>query len=95
MLRMGFNQKETGDFIDYWIDNLPPSPCYHIYPQNTERANDRIAVDIEPEPDTLERMWFFIETVDRCEALLEPAEIVPFEREGFTVVEYGVFMPFE
>ena len=95
MLEMGFNQNETDDFIEYWTDNLPLSPCYHIYPQDTEQANARIAVDIEPEPDTLKRMWFYIEKTDHCEALLEPEEIVPFERNGFTVVEWGVYMPLE
>ena len=95
LLQMGFNQNETDDFIGYWVDNLPPSPCYHIYPQDTELVNAHVAIDIEPVPDTLERMWFYIDTVDHCEALLEPEEIVPFEREGFTVVEWGVFMPFE
>ena len=95
LLQMGFNRKETDDFLEYWTANLPPSPCYHIYPQNTDLINAHVAIDIEPEPDTLERMWFYIDEVDYCEALLEPAEIVPFARQGFTVVEWGVFLPFE
>jgi hypothetical protein len=95
MLEMGFNQNETDDFIEYWVEHLPPSPCYHIYPQDTDLVGAHVAIDIEPVPDTLERMWFYIDKTDHCEALLEPEGVVPFEREGFTVIEWGVFMPFE
>jgi hypothetical protein len=95
MSQMGFNQNEIADFIDYWIDHLPASPCYHIYPQDTGLVDAHVAIHIEPVPDTLERMWFYIEKADHCEALLGPEEVVPFEREGFTVVEWGVFMPAE
>jgi hypothetical protein len=44
MLQMGFNQNETDDFIEYWV---------------------------------------------------EPEDIVPFDREGFTVVEWGVYFDYE
>lgn len=95
MLAMGFNQKETGDFIDYWTGHLPASPCYHIYPQSTKLVNEHVAINIDPLPDTLVRIWFYIERVENCEALLAPQAANPFERDGFVVVEWGVFMPFE
>lgn len=95
MLQIGFNQNEIDDFIEYWLEHLPPSPCYHIYPQDTEIVDARVAIDIIPEPDTLERLWFFIDTVDFCEAILEPEERSPFFRNGFTVVEWGVFFDFK
>jgi hypothetical protein len=87
--RLGLSQSETEDFIDYWSVHLPSAPCYLIYPQGNDLVGRQIDIAVDPEPDRILRLWLVIEPVEECESLIPP-ELTPFERYGFTVVEWGV-----
>jgi hypothetical protein len=89
--QLGLNSDETRDFVDYWSVHLPYSPCYRVFPQGTEMVDRQIAMTVTPEPDSVLRLWLAIERLVQCEPLPEP-ELTPFDRNGFTVVEWGVVM---
>jgi hypothetical protein len=86
---LGLNAEETQDFLDYWTVNLPEAPCYLIYPQPVERVDLTMGLTIEPAPDSLLRLWLVVRGADDCVAPA-PWEAAPFERAGFTAVEWGV-----
>jgi hypothetical protein len=86
---MGLNDAEVADFLEYWQVHLPDAPCYHVYPQPDDVIDACAALDIDPAPDSIKRIWLLIEGAAGCGELVEP-EIQPFERSGFTVVEWGM-----
>ncbi len=88
---LGLSQRETDDFLEYWTTHLPYSPCYLIYPQYNETVDQQVEIVIDPEPDSILRLWLAIDRVDSCTTITEPEPVV-FKRTGFTVIEWGVVM---
>lgn len=85
----GFNERETGDFVEYWTQHLPISEFYIFYPQETEKVEQVVSLFITPQPDRFLRIWFLIEPINEPKLVQEP--VIPFfERIGFTVTEWGV-----
>jgi len=92
--KLGLSQTETADFIDYWSEHLPYSPWYLVYPQYNDLVAGQMDIAIDPEPDSMLRLWLVIDKVEQPEPLTAP-EFRPFERSGFTVVEWGVVFRIE
>jgi hypothetical protein len=88
---MGLNSSETADFLKYWSVHLPYAPCYLIYPQFDESVDRQVALLIDPEPESVLRLWLAIDRSDSCKEITAP-EPTEFNRVGFTVVEWGVVM---
>ncbi|MEA3392137.1 MAG: hypothetical protein U9Q91_04070 [Candidatus Marinimicrobia bacterium] len=86
-----FNENEIEDFIEFWIPELIDSPYYEIYPQYTEMVNRVIKLKISPYPDAKLRLHYVIKESNKDFDLPAP-EIPYFEREGFTVTEWGVVL---
>ncbi len=83
----GFNETETQDFADYWVDKLSENIDYVMYPQMTEMVDEAMPVKITPQPDHVTRIWFVYQPYNGQE--FAEAEAEPFTREGYTVVEWG------
>ncbi len=88
---LGLSQNETEDFLEYWSTHLPYAPCYRIYPQGNDFVDEQIGIVIDPKPDSILRIWFAIDMSDVCISTAKP-ETTIFERDGFTVVEWGVVL---
>jgi hypothetical protein len=88
---LGLSADETDDFLDYWTQHLPDAPCYLVYPQPAERIDLTMGLAIDPVPDSLLRLWLVVRAADDCVAP-EPWQAVPFDRAGFTAVEWGVVL---
>lgn len=82
----GFNQTEKADFIAYWTQRLDPDRDYAMYPQTTERVNALMPIHVSQPPNHVFRLWFGFRATDEQP---EAPAIVPFERGGFTVIEWG------
>ena len=83
----GFNELEIQDFIEFWNEMLEADKDYIMYPQYTETVDKAMEVTITPAPENIVRIWFVFEEYDGQE--YEEEVIVPFTREGYTVVEWG------
>jgi len=88
---MGLTQKEADDFVEYWSEHLPYAPCYLVYPQYNSYVDAQVAIDVDPEPDSVLRLWLVIYGAESCEPI-QPAAHYEFSRDGFTVVEWGVVL---
>ena len=87
----GFVENEINDFINYWIPRLDDSPYYNIYPQYTDKVDELVTLNISKEPQSLLRMFYVIKASDKKFYLPVP-DIPDFDREGFTVTEWGVIL---
>jgi hypothetical protein len=86
-----FSKPEIVDFIDYWIPRLEENNYYLIYPQTNEIIDKTIQVKFSIEPHNVNRLFYGIKGINSYSKIDEPA-IVKFNRDGFTVMEWGVFL---
>jgi hypothetical protein len=85
---LGLNKKETSQFKEYWIKELPLANYYEIKLLNTEFLDDNMSLIINPQPDTVIRLNFYFKPIDQNYNHPEP-QIKTSTRKGFTVVEWG------
>lgn len=84
-----FNEKETADFMEFWMEKLEAGVDYVMYPQDTECVDRQMPIVIIPEPTEITRIWFGFEKYVDQE--IATPQVEPIVREGFTVVEWGGF----
>jgi len=92
MEQTGFNEKETDDFIEYWIPLLTDYPYYAIYPQYTGQLDAMIQLEFSTQPQNVIRPICSIRGLADDNLNIQEPAIPPFAREGFTVTEWGVIL---
>lgn len=83
----GFEGREIGDFMEFWLPLLDKSPYYAFYPQEVD---EMISLEIKPRPESVLRVLFYVEPLNGRISLPAPSIGQRFERNGFTAVEWGV-----
>ena len=88
--RLGLNRTEIKDFKEFWVPEMLKNneKYFEITFIGTEDFNRVAPLSIEPKPDSVLRVFMNYEPVN-YKRELEPQKLVPFERNGFTVVEWG------
>jgi len=89
MVKIGFNEKEINDFVDYWSVNLLESKYYLFTLLDEVLINETIKLEIDPKPDVMRRIWFGVKLLNEP-ILVEEPNFLKIERNGFTVVEWGL-----
>lgn len=82
----GLNDREINDFCDFWCKKLDDGKDYAMYPQLTETIDRTMPVTISPAPDSSFRIWFVFSEGEIPQKTSNP---IPFERNGFVMVEWG------
>lgn len=85
-----FSDSEITDFIEYWIPKLTEYNYYLIYPQTNEIIDKTIQLNFSTKPNHVNRLFYGI-TGTNVNAKIEEPPIVDFKRDGFFVMEWGVF----
>ena len=88
LIKLGLNEKEKNQFIDYWMESLPEADYYQIKMADKKFLDEYMRLDISPKPDTEIRLLFEFTPLSEKIVINEP-EIATLERNGFTVVEWG------
>ncbi|MGN1444210.1 MAG: SH3 domain-containing protein [Acutalibacteraceae bacterium] len=84
---MGLTPREYNEFIVYWLPKMQNNE-YNLISFQKEEYTDNVRLDISPKPDSTLRVFMAYKALDE-EIEIEPQEFEPFERKGFTVVEWG------
>ncbi len=87
LAEIGLTPRESNEFIIYWLPELQKNECNLITFQ-TEQYEKNAVLDIDPVPDSVLRVFMVYNECDP-DTVIEPQEFEPFERNGFTVVEWG------
>ena len=85
---LGLNEKESKEFLDYWVKVLPNSPYYFIGIVSQSNLNTIAPLSIQPKPKTVIRVTLYFEALDKKIPVQAPT-LSQVKREGFTVVEWG------
>ena len=87
LAEIGLTPREYNEFIVYWLPLMENNP-YNLITFQGDAYTDGAKLSITPKPDSLLRVfmaWMPLEEPMEIDA----PEIKPFERNGFTVVEWG------
>ena len=83
----GLTPREYNEFIVYWLPKMQENP-YNLISFQSERYTDTAKLDIDPEPDSVLRVFMAWKPLHRPQTI-EPQTFTSFARDGFTVVEWG------
>ncbi|MDR3119910.1 MAG: hypothetical protein LBU58_01015, partial [Clostridiales bacterium] len=84
---LGLTPREYNEFIVYWAPKMQGN-AYNLISFQGESYTGSVGLLVTPEPDSLLRVFMAYRALDDP-IDVPPQEIHPFERKGFTVVEWG------
>lgn len=90
MKQYNFSNAEINDFIEYWMPLLDENNYYMVYPQSNVIIDEIIKLNFSIQPDNISRLFYGVLGVDEYTEIEEPV-INPFNRNGFHIIEWGVF----
>lgn len=85
---LGLNERETEEFIIYWLPKLEANKYNYIRFATIEEINDSMPLEINPKPDTIIRVLMIFKALDNPIEVQEQKIVSP-ERKGFVAVEWG------
>jgi hypothetical protein len=87
LAEQGLTPREANEFIIYWLPLMQNNP-YNVISFQTDAYTDTAVLEITPTPDSLLRVMMAYYPSDEA-VEIAPQELAGFERDGFTVVEWG------
>ena len=87
LAEQGLTPREANEFIIYWLPRMEGNP-YNVISFQTEAYTEGAVLEIDPNPDSLLRVFMAWYPSDEA-VEMEAQSFAPFERVGFTVVEWG------
>ncbi len=86
--KLGLNQKEIADFLEFWEPKMQGSPYYFVTFMGNQVMNTIAPLTISPAPNTIIRILMDFTPLKKP-TKVESFNIKTPERKGFTVVEWG------
>ena len=74
-------------FIVYWLPFMQEN-AYNLISFQQENYTEQAKLDIQPAPDSVLRVFMAFHSLEKP-IEVKSQEFQPFERNGFTVVEWG------
>ena len=87
LLEIGLNEREANEFIIYWLPQMQNN-SYNLISFQGDAYTSAAPLDIAPAPDSLLRVMMTFRPLEKS-VEIEPQSFRGFERNGFTVVEWG------
>ena len=87
LAELGLIPAEYNEFIVYWLPRMEKN-AWNLITFQTEAYTSQAALHVEPEPDTVIRVFMAYAALEKPVDMPEPMLHTP-ERKGFTVVEWG------
>ena len=84
---LGLSEREANEFIIYWLPRMEKN-AYNLVSFPSDEYARRAHLEITPKPDTLVRVFMVFEPVAKP-VHINPPQLKPVVRRGFTVVEWG------
>lgn len=85
---LGLNEKESEEFIIYWLPELQKNKYNYIRFADIDEINKNMPLELSKEPDTMIRVLMQYKALDKPIEVTEQ-NLKQVNRVGFTVVEWG------
>lgn len=90
LTELGLNRKEQSDFITFWAPQLLSKEYVLIqWLVDEAYAKDIAELEVLPKPDHLRRIYLLASPIDDSQIKTKSQSLKSFERNEFTVVEWG------
>lgn len=89
LAQYGLNRQEIADFNEFWVPRMKEAEFYKIGFHGTAVMDEIAPLTVSGGPDSIFRILMDFEELEAPVEANPPKNIVPFERVGFTVVEWG------
>lgn len=87
LAELGLTPREYNEFIVFWLPRMQDNPYNFVQFVGSEYT-DSAPLVISPKPDSILRVFMAFKPLDAYKQVIEQ-DIQPFERNGFTVIEWG------
>ena len=84
---MGLSPKEYNEFIVYWLPIMQKNE-YNLISFQMENYKESAQLEVLPKPDSMLRVFMAFQEAD-VDTKVPEQQLNPFQRKGFTVVEWG------
>ncbi len=81
---MGLIPREYNEFIVYWLPQMKDNK-YNLISFQGESYIKNAELTITPKPDSILRIYMAYKAINE----IKEQKLKPFERSGFTVIEWG------
>lgn len=88
LAKLGLNEKETSDFIEFWEPKMQGSPYYQVAFMGNRTMDEIAPLTVTPPPDSVIRILMDFKPLQKP-VTIQPQIIHTPKRIGFTVVEWG------
>ena len=85
---LGLNEKESEEFIVYWLPKLESNKYNYIRFATIDEINENMPLEINPSPDSIIRVLMTYKGLDKPIEVKEQKLFVP-DRTGFVAIEWG------
>ncbi len=89
LAQYGLNRQEIADFNEFWVPRMKEAEYYKIGFHGTAVMDEIAPLTVSGGPDSIFRILMDFDELEAPVEANPPKKIVPFVREGFTVVEWG------
>ena len=89
---IGLTDKESKDMTSYWVPKMSEkdAPYYRVSFLQTQDMNEFIPMNVSPQPDSVLRVFLDWKALSSKPTVNpEPQQLKKFNRNGFTLVEWG------
>lgn len=90
--KLGLNEAETRDFVEYWEKSLPEAPYYFVGIVDPGNIDEIERLEITPKPDSINRVRVYFERLDTPKTVEAPILNTKYQipnTNNFRVVEWG------
>jgi hypothetical protein len=84
----GLNNKEVGDFMNFWSSKIPNKPYVRITWLSQTELRELAPLYVSPKPQTMIRVFLDMQGSDKP-MRIAPQKLIAPARNGYTVVEWG------
>lgn len=88
LTKLGLNQKESRDFMEFWLPKMPDTPYVRLSWLGTNDMNKLAPLEVSPKPDTMIRVFLDFKGMSEYKKL-KPQRLTGVKRDGFVLVEWG------
>jgi hypothetical protein len=89
LAKLGLNQKETADFLEFWEPRMQAAPYYQIGFHGTNVMNQLAPLTLSQKADTTIRVLMDYQELSAPIKANPPILPATPARKGFTVIEWG------
>ncbi len=87
LAKMGLTPREYNDFITYWVPKMQEN-AYNLISFSGNEYSEIAKLTVNPKPDSVIRIHMMWKALDAA-VEIEPQVLPVYQREGFTLVEWG------